>query len=723
MDAINVALQLAFILIFIAVLVRFLRQPRDVHRDLVLVFASVVVLFAVNVAVRVWPELPRGISSLSATALLLQPYLTLRLARHFVHVSTAESRAALAWFAVATLALAVGVRGNVLLTALVVGYFVTVESRAAFLLLRASRTRVGYARTRLRIASGATLFFAVGILVSGAGSAANGGNGASEAATFVARVLALTAGLGYLAAFLPPLALRRLQQRAVAFDIGQSLLAAPVDGDRDSIWSALASSARSITNGPAAIVALGDPPRVRVVDGAPPITANVGETFATPTRAPLAERLAHGEVGEIVVTIESDVGRLGQLIVYPDPGSLFLEDDLVLMQLLAAQAARADERREAMHQQGILASELEDASHELATSRAQLESEARFRAALEAHPGILLVVDPSGRVGYANEQALDSLGYTAAGIARVTLDRLLIQGPTPGQEGQGVGEARRRDGTTFPVDFAVSTFESRGELSSIAVMIDISARIEASKLRDTFIGMLSHELRTPVTAIYGGSQVLLGRGERLDPDLTRDLVRDIAAEAERLHRLIENLLVLARVERGENLVGGEPVLLQRVLPVIVDRERTLWLGTDISVTIQSDLPTVRGHDGYVAQVIRNLLSNAVKYGGTTARIDIVAEGGPDGVTVRVLDDGPGFDRDAIDRLFDLYYRAPGSAMQAPGAGIGLFVCRRIVAALGGDIWARQRPSGGAEFGFRLPIYEADDDLALSGGGRELAAAS
>jgi PAS domain S-box-containing protein len=723
LDAINIALQLAFILIFVVVVVRFLRQPREVHRDLVLVFASVVVLFAANVVLAVWPTLPRGITSLSAVALLLQPYLTLRLARHFVAVSTAEARAALAWFTVATLALAVGVRGNVLLTALVVAYFVTVESRAAYLLLRASRMRVGYARTRLRIASGATLFFAVGILVSGAGSATNGANGASEAATFVARVLALAAGVGYLAAFLPPLALRRLQQRAVAFDIGQSLLAAPADGDPESIWVALAHSARTITNGQAAIVALGSPPRVRVVDGAPPTTIEVGGPFTVPAPAPATKRVAYGEADAIVVPIQSDVGRLGHLVVYPDPGSLFLEDDLVLMQLLAAQAARADERREAMHQQGILASELEDASHELATSRAQLESEARFRAALEAHPGILLVVDPSGRVGYANEQALESLGYTAAGIARVTLDRLLIHGPTPGQEGQGVGEARRRDGTTFPVDFAVSTFESRGELSSIAVMIDISARIEANKLRDTFIGMLSHELRTPVTAIYGGSQVLLGRGERLDPDLTRDLVRDIAAESERLHRLIENLLVLARVERGENLVGGEPVLLQRVLPTIVDRERTLWLGTDIAVTIQSDLPTVRGHDGYVAQVIRNLLSNAVKYGGTTASINIVAEGGPDGVTVRVLDDGPGFDSDGIDRLFDLYYRAPGSAVQAPGAGIGLFVCRRIVAALGGEIWARPRPSGGAEFGFRLPIYEADDDLALSGGGRELAAAT
>ena len=80
------------------------------------------------------------------------------------------------------------------------------------------------------------------------------------------------------------------------------------------------------------------------------------------------------------------------------------------MELLATQAARANERREAIVQRGMLASELEDASQELATSRAQLESEARFRAALEAHPGILLVVDPDGRVGHANDQALESLG-------------------------------------------------------------------------------------------------------------------------------------------------------------------------------------------------------------------------------------------------------------------------------------------------------------------------
>ena len=349
-----------------------------------LVFACVVVLFAVNVVLRLWPELPRGISSLSVVALLLQPYLTLRLARHFVPVSRAEGRAALAWFGVAVLAVVAGTRGNVLMTGIVVAYFVTVEARAAYLLYRASKSRVGYARTRLRVASVATVLFAGGILVSGIGSAATGANGADPSVTTMARLLTLAAGIGYLAAFLPPLALRRLQQRAVAFDIGQTLLTAPVDGDPDSIWIALATSARTITTGPAAIVALGDPPLVRVVNGSPPGDLHVGSQIADSLGRDSSDR---SFPDSLAVPIESELGRLGWLIVYPDPGSLFLEDDLVLMELLATQAARANERREAILQRGMLASELEDTSHELATSRAQLESEARFRAALEAHPG------------------------------------------------------------------------------------------------------------------------------------------------------------------------------------------------------------------------------------------------------------------------------------------------------------------------------------------------
>jgi PAS domain S-box-containing protein len=721
-DAVNIALQSAFILIFVVVLIHYLRDPRPVHRDLVLVFASVVALFAIAIVTQLVPGIPRAVNQMSAVVLLLQPYLTLRLAAHFVRVSRSLAIASLIWFGAAVVGIGIGTRGNPPVTIFVVSYFVTIETVAAFLLFRAARHRVGYARTRLRIAAAATVCFAVAILVSGAGAAAAAAGAATDpGVTAIARILALVAGLGYLAAFIPPVAIRRLQQRAVAFDLGQSFLGAPVDGDPDTFWVALAHAARTITNGPAALVALGTPPAVRIVDGTPPTPTQVGAPYEPP-RADDGKDA--GGVATISLPIESELGRQGWLVVYPDAGSLFLDDDRVLLTLLAGQAARAAERREAIRQQGVLESELEDASHELEFSRAQLESEERFRAALEAHPGILLVIEPDGRVGYANGQALHSLGYSAAEIRGRSLDDLLARAPSGRPSEVGTGDARRQDGTTFPVDFAVSTFESQGERSSIAVLTDITDRLETDHLRDTFIGILSHELRTPVTAIYGGSQVLLGRGEKLDPAVSRELIIDIAAEAERLHRLIENLLVLARVERGEELIGGEPVLLQRVLPTIVERERAIWLGTDISATVAPGLPTVRGHDGYVSQVIRNLLSNAVKYGGPTANVEIVAEGDEDGVSVRVLDDGPGIESGVADRLFDLYYRAPGAATVAQGAGIGLFVCRRIVTGLGGTIWAKSRPSGGAEFGFRLPIYEADEDLLpATGSGGELAAAS
>ena len=241
---------------------------------------------------------------------------------------------------------------------------------------------------------------------------------------------------------------------------------------------------------------------------------------------------------------------------------------------------------------------LEDQSHELAESQARLDDEARFRVALEAHPGILLVVDPDGRIGYANAQALQSLRYVPDQIRTVHLRDLLTTAPAVGQPTQGVqlAEARRRDGTTFPVDYAVSTFDLGGETYSIAVLTDISERLQTERLRDTFIGMLSHELRTPVTSIYGGSQVLLNRGDRLEAATRQELIADVASEAERLHRLIENLLVLARVERGQDLAGDEPVLLQRVLPLIVERERSLWPGTNIEMTLPrgpADRPRAR----------------------------------------------------------------------------------------------------------------------------------
>jgi signal transduction histidine kinase len=120
-----------------------------------------------------------------------------------------------------------------------------------------------------------------------------------------------------------------------------------------------------------------------------------------------------------------------------------------------------------------------------------------------------------------------------------------------------------------------------------------------------------------------------------------------------------------------------------------------------------DLPAVAGDATYVEQVARNLLSNAAKYSPADEEIDVrlgEADDEGDEITVRVLDRGPGFASDEGDDLFELFYRSPATAAQASGAGIGLFVCRRLVTAMGGRIWARPRPGGGAEFGFALRRY-------------------
>ncbi|HXI44780.1 MAG TPA: ATP-binding protein, partial [Candidatus Acidoferrales bacterium] len=169
------------------------------------------------------------------------------------------------------------------------------------------------------------------------------------------------------------------------------------------------------------------------------------------------------------------------------------------------------------------------------------------------------------------------------------------------------------------------------------------------------------------------------------------------------HRLVEDVVALTRFGEGALEIGTDPVLLQRVVPAVIRSEEGRWPGGRFEVAIGPDLPPVAGDLTYVEQVLRNLLANAMKYGGPepVARIEATATGRD--VTVRVLDRGPGFPADEASRLFELYYRSPSVARVVSGSGIGLFVCARLIEAMGGRVWAANRPGGGAEFGFTLRI--------------------
>ena len=340
--------------------------------------------------------------------------------------------------------------------------------------------------------------------------------------------------------------------------------------------------------------------------------------------------------------------------------------------------------------------------------------------------GVVLAEAPSGRIVFGNAEAqriwpvlpataldeadswsvfhLDGRGYTPA---EWPIARALLRGETIVDEEL---EVRRADGSRAIISLNAGPVrdEQGGIRAGVATFTDVGERKQAEAIRDAFIGMISHELRTPITAIYGGAKLLLRPERRLDT-ATRDAVlEDIAVEAERLNRMVENTLVLARAERETAVEGREPLLLQHLLARIVVSERAARPDVHLELAVARRLPAVVGDEGYVEQIVRNLLSNAAKYGPPDGVVTVKAERSGDEVLVRVLDQGPGIGDEDIDALFALFYRSPRTVGVASGAGIGLFVVRHLAEAMGGRAWAAQRPEGGAEFGFALRVLEEDE---------------
>jgi len=412
---------------------------------------------------------------------------------------------------------------------------------------------------------------------------------------------------------------------------------------------------------------------------------------------------------EVTVPIVVDGRRSATLVARLEGRPLFVEDDIAIVTLLGSMTARAVRHGEDLVQ--LQATEL--ALEQAAAIRA---SEARFRILLEADPNAILAADDAGRISWSTRSSEALFGYQAGELVGRELKSLVDIPATDRTSAPDSGLGRwidavafRADGSVLPVEVAVRHLELEGKPTTVAIVADSSWREEANAVRDRFIGILSHELRTPITAIYGGAQILMKRAGALGDDTRTELLIGLAEESERLQRMIENLLILARVERGADFFGSRPVLVQRLLAEVIDRERLLWPGLTIRLDADPSLPVVSGDEDQLVQVMRNLLSNAAKYAGDDAHVDVTIRHAAPWVSVTVRDDGPGFPPAEADQLFSLYYRSSGSRA-ATGAGIGLYVCRHLIEAMGGTVWARSIPGGGAEFGFTLaPYVDAEDE--------------
>jgi signal transduction histidine kinase len=224
----------------------------------------------------------------------------------------------------------------------------------------------------------------------------------------------------------------------------------------------------------------------------------------------------------------------------------------------------------------------------------------------------------------------------------------------------------------------------------------------ALEAKDEFLGVMSHELRTPITAIYGNARVLRSRAERLDEDSKNRMMEDIEHESDRLFRIVENLLVLSRLELGQE-VPTEPVLVQRLIAKLIASFQQRRPSRPIEVNVNDQLEPVSAEPHYLEQILRNLLSNADKYSPSDSPIEVEARAGDGVADISVLDRGVGIAPEELDLIFDRFYRSDRTATQAAGIGLGLTVCKRLAETQGGQIWARARDGGGLEVGITLPL--------------------
>jgi PAS domain S-box-containing protein len=224
---------------------------------------------------------------------------------------------------------------------------------------------------------------------------------------------------------------------------------------------------------------------------------------------------------------------------------------------------------------------------------------------------------------------------------------------------------------------------------------------------EAFLGVLSHELKTPVTSIYGTASLLARHPERLS-DGYGGLVTDLIEESERLTRIVDDLLVISGVERGHLRLMWEPILVSHAVADAVAQVRRRYPGVDIRQAPFPPLPPALGDPTALRQILNNLLVNAAKYAGDDGPITVSLRSSGDAVAIVVVDAGPGLGPEP-DAVFALFYRAPHTQRRASGTGIGLYVARELAAAMGGSLRAENRDEKGAMFEVTLPTVTLDDD--------------
>jgi len=241
-----------------------------------------------------------------------------------------------------------------------------------------------------------------------------------------------------------------------------------------------------------------------------------------------------------------------------------------------------------------------------------------------------------------------------------------------------------------------------GKLRNIVVSVrDITHFRTAEEIKSTFISIVSHELRTPVALIKGYASTLSREDAKWDRATIKDSLSVIEEEADRLSKMIDDLLDASRLQAGGLSLNRADVSLPNLAERLMERFRTQSRNHTFIVDFPDNFPVLLADETRIQQVLSNLISNSIKY-APGGEIRISGKVHPEQVSICVSDEGPGIEAKDLPHVFDRFYRSTNAVKQTKGAGLGLYLARAIVEAHGGRMWVDPKPASGARICFSLP---------------------
>jgi PAS domain S-box-containing protein len=426
---------------------------------------------------------------------------------------------------------------------------------------------------------------------------------------------------------------------------------------------------------------------------------------AEPRMRDIDPMLAAGNAAYLGVPLAGPEGSpLGVLAVYAAEPRPWREEEVEAMLALAASTSAALANAE-LYQ------------------RVALEKERSFAILANIADGIV-AVDREGKVVLWNAaaekitgvRADDALGRAPAEV----LQRTLESDDDAPQGDRLVPIMRGREEVYLSVTEAVMRDPAGAVAGRIFAFRDISADRLVEQMKSDFVSTVSHELRTPLTSIYGFAETLLRRDVMFGEEERRTFMRYIASESQRLTGIVDALLNAARLDTGDLQVNIAPTDVRHVVGQVVQGVQDAGAnGHRFVVDLPQEPIAANADPDKLRQVFSILLDNALKYSPVGGTVTVGAERKRDTVEVSIADEGVGIPQADQEQIFRKFYRGTGadSRVGSSGTGLGLFIARGLVTAMGGRIWVTSREGEGSTFAFELPLSATDAPQADAKSGR------